>query len=69
MADKNFVNGLNAKRHYFENGGEIIKVGVKVDDFIEWLQANKDGDWLNFSIKDKKNGEGMYGELDMYKRK
>ena len=68
MADKIFVNGLTAKRHYFENGGEIIKVGVKVDEFIEWLKANKDGDWLNYDLCDKKDGSGMYGQLNTYKK-
>ena len=70
MADKIFCNGLTAKRHYFENGGEIIKVGVKVDEFIEWLKANKElnQEWLNLDLCDKKDGSGMYGQLNTYKK-
>lgn len=42
QGDKNFVNGLYSKKKVFQNGGEIIKIWVKVDEMCAWLQANKD---------------------------
>lgn len=46
--------------------GEIIKVGVKVQDFSD-NPINEDG-WVNFDILTSKNGK-KYAAIDTYKLK
>lgn len=69
MKERIFAQGFSAKRKYFENGGEIINVGIKVDDFVAFLMSHQNGEWLNLDIKDKKDGSGMYAELNTYVKK
>lgn len=45
------------------------KVGIVVEEFVEFLQANvkKDG-WINFEMKESKEGK-YYWELDKWEPK
>lgn len=67
MAEKNFVQGITFKKFKFDNGGEVIKVGVKVEDFIKYVMENQQGEWLNYDIKTSKNDpDKVYAELNTY---
>jgi hypothetical protein len=49
--DKNFAKGLAIKSHVFADGGEILKVGVKVDEFCQWLMTLPAvNGWVNIQI-------------------
>lgn len=64
-----FVSGMVIKAKEFDTGGMILKVGVKVADFDEFMCANvKDTGWLNIDIKKSKAGE-WYACLDEYQSK
>lgn len=45
------------------------KVGIKIDEFIEFLQANaKKSGWINFEMKESQDGR-YYWELDTWEPK
>ena len=71
MSDKKFVNGMvvNKKTVTWDGGSfDYIRVGFKVDEMIEWLQANRDEKgWANCNIKTSKAGK-PYAEEDTYKK-
>ena len=59
MQERNFINGIILKEKTFDDGGYLINVGIKVDDFIEQLNAiKKDSGWANIVIaKNKEENE------------
>jgi hypothetical protein len=63
MAD--FVKGLNVSRNDNAPDFIICKVGVRCNDFFEYMKANEKNGWLNFEIKLSKNGK-YYAELDTW---
>ena len=73
MADKPepiWVNGLRINEHTFANSGSILKVGINVDAFIAFIQANRDGDWCNIILSRMKNpkpNQTHYSTLDTWK--
>ncbi len=66
--DKTFVNGMRIERKFFQNGGSIDKVGINVNDFIQFLQqhASPTG-WVNFDIKTSQKTGQPYAELNTWK--
>tara|TARA_X000001382_G_C3154427_1_gene174063 strand:- start:912 stop:1220 length:309 start_codon:yes stop_codon:yes gene_type:complete len=51
MQEKNYINGITLKEKTFDDGGSLINVGIKVDDFIEQLNAiKKNSGWANIVI-------------------
>lgn len=56
MAEKkNYLNGIFIQTHKFTNGGEILKCGVKVDDFCKALQeCAKENGWANIIIAQRR---------------
>ena len=65
--DKTFVNGMRIERKFFQNGGSIDKVGINVNDFIQFLQqhASPTG-WVNFDIKTSQKTGQPYAELNTW---
>ncbi len=50
-----YANGTWVRSHQFPDGGELLKVSVLVDKFVEFLQANKKSDgFVNLTIQKKK---------------
>ena len=58
-----FVKGCNVKL-FKGRFGNITKVGIKLDEFIEFARANERNGWFNFDIKNKKDGEGVFAEVN-----
>ena len=58
MADKHYINGIIINEHEFDNGGKIMKVAIKVDEFINHLKScDNDQDfpeWVNTIIARRK---------------
>ena len=58
------------REHKFANGGTILKIGVKVDQLIEFLKGNqKESGWCNIIITRKQNPDeksSHYATLDTY---
>lgn len=70
MSEKKFVKGLNIKKQEFSNGGSIIKLGIKMADFMgDLYDNNPDGnEWLNVDICESKEGGKMYACYNTYKK-
>ena len=71
MADPIFVKGLFIRRPNERTKEKApwvkLHLGVKVDELIEFLQANKKKDgFVNLDIKASKAGDKLYAELDTY---
>ncbi len=65
--DKVFVNGMRIERKHFNNGGSIDKVGICVNDFIQFLQQHVGPTgWVNFDIKLSQNTGQPYAELNTW---
>lgn len=69
MSEKKFVKGLNIKKQEFQNGGYIIKLGVKMSDFMgDLYDNNPEGhEFVNIDICESKNGK-MYACYNTYKK-
>lgn len=52
--EKNYINGFVIKEKSFDNGGKILKVSVKVDDFVEQLREIESKGWANLNIAKRK---------------
>ena len=52
--EKNYINGFVIKEKLFDNGGKILKVSVKVDDFVEQLREIESKGWANLNIAKRK---------------
>jgi len=52
--DKNYLNGAVIKEHAFDNGGTVLKVWIKVDDFIEQLDSIEKNGSANIVIQKRK---------------
>lgn len=68
MADKIFADGLKIKS-YQTKYGEILKLGIKSDNFMEFLaKYTNDRGYCNIDVLKGKSGN-WYGELNQYKEK
>lgn len=69
MNDKNFVNGMTVKVQNFDNGGFIVKLGIKIEELIDFLYPLKEkGEWCNIDLKQGKESGKWYAELNTYKK-
>lgn len=64
--EKIFAKGFNFKRSDSAPEWLVGKVSINVPQFIEFLNANKDGDWINLKVAQGKQGN-YYAELDTWK--
>ena len=60
-----YPKGINTKTVNFDNGGQIIKLGINVEKIRE-NQLN--GEWLNIDIKKSKEKNEWYAVLNEYKK-
>lgn len=64
---KKFVKGMYVKERAF-NWGSIVQISIKVDDFVQFLNENKnDKGYVNIDIKDSKKGS-KYAVLNEFKK-
>lgn len=64
--DKVFAQGIFIEEKSFD-WGTIIKQSYKVDEFIKFLQDNKnDKGYVNLDVKKSKDGTKYYGELNSF---
>jgi hypothetical protein len=76
MTDKLFATGVSIQKKVINgrNGAfEIMKVGIKVDDFVAQLQELKnEKGYANFAIKERRTpgryGDTHYMEIDEWKQ-
>ena len=66
MADKTFVNGFYFKVKETQYG-EIIKLGINIQQFFEFVKKHKDGEYLNIDILRSKETNKPYAVLDTFK--
>ena len=52
--EKKYVNGMLFKEKTFDNGGTLLRLSVKVSDFIEELRKMQDNGWVNIIIARRK---------------
>lgn len=70
MSEKTYLN-CQAKSHTFDNGGTIIKLGIKADDLIEFARQHRNqGGYVNLVVAERRQ-PGRFGEthtvyLDTY---
>jgi len=71
--NKNYLNGAVIKEHAFDNGGTVLKVWVKVDEFSEQLKSIEKNGSANIVIQKRKEpsekGVTHYIVEDTYKPK
>jgi hypothetical protein len=52
MSDKKYIKGVYLKEKTFNNGGSLISVSIKVDDFIEAIKAvEQNKGYINLNIE------------------
>ena len=67
--EKVFASGVFIEEKTF-NWGSIIKQSYKVDDFIKFLNDNKNAKgYVNLDVKKSKAGDKMYAEVNSYQPK
>jgi len=74
MEEKVYLNGMFIKEKVFDDGGSILNVSVKVEDFKAELDAHKnDRGYVNLKIKKRREpsetGITHYCEKDNYQPK
>lgn len=71
MATKIFTSGFVPK-YPFPGAPKWVKinVGIKVDDFIDWLKKHKQEgkEWLDITISEGQTPGKLYGALNTYKK-
>ena len=67
--EKVFASGVFIEEKTFD-WGSIIKQSYKVDDFIKFLNDNKNAKgYVNLDVKKSKAGDKMYAEVNSYQPK
>ena len=61
----NYPKGIKTTTFKFDNGGEIIKLGINVEKIKE---NPLNGEWLNVDIKKSKDKGEWYTVLNEYKK-
>ena len=77
MADeKIWINGMFGKKVTFQNGGSLIKLAVKVDEFKHFADTHANNGYLNIVVQgskeprlDEKGNEKLNISLDTWKPK
>lgn len=65
--EKIFAKGFIFKRSEKAPDFVIGSLSLKVEEAIEFMQANKKGEWLNLDVKKSKDGK-YYIELNTYEK-
>lgn len=60
-----YPKGISTKTVNFDNGGQIIKLGINIEKIKE-NQLN--GEWLNIELKKSKEKQEWYAVIDNYKK-
>ena len=72
MESKVYTEGLLVKEAVTKFGS-ILKLSVKVDEFVKFLEANQKNGWVNIDLLEKKDKvEGKpthYGVLNTFTKK
>lgn len=63
--EKVFANGLRASKKADEPDWVVCSLGVKVDEFIQFIREHEKNGWTNLKVKMSKAGN-MYAELDSW---
>ena len=66
MSNKVFTDGLIVKRRDNAPDFIICNLSVKVEDFVNWLEANKNNGWVNIDVKRSGHSGKLYAELDTW---
>jgi len=64
--EKIFAKGFNFKRSDSAPEWLVGKVSINVNQFIDFLKANAEGEWVNLKVAQGKQGN-YYAELDTWK--
>jgi len=67
MSDAIFPKGMNITRNPKSPDFVIGKIGIKVDEFIEFMKQHEDRGWINLEFKKKKSDGSPYVQLDTWK--
>ena len=71
MAEKIYLKGCSAKAKTFDDGGQVIKLGLKVEDLADFCRRHKnERGYLNLVISQRRE-VGQFGDthtvyLDTY---
>jgi hypothetical protein len=66
QGEKKYTTGLFVEEKAFD-WGTVIKQSYKVDDFVRFLQENRnEKGYVNVDVKKSKDGTKMYGEVNSY---
>lgn len=68
MPDKEFPNGIIAKRN--DNAPEFVlcNLSFKVEEFVKYLQDNESKGWVNIDVKRSKWGK-IYADKNDWEKK
>lgn len=67
--EKTFAEGVFVAEKTFD-WGSIITASFKVDEFVAFLNKNKNAKgYVNLNLKKSKAGDKMYAELDTFEPK
>ena len=66
--EKPFVDGMRFKKPH-ENAPDFIKgqISIKKDEFISWLTAQGDDEWINIDLKKSRQGN-LYLQKNGWKK-
>jgi hypothetical protein len=71
MEEKKYVNGIIIKEQSFNNGGSLLKMSIKVEDFISELKGIENNGWANIVVSKRKEpsdkGITHYAKIDDWK--
>lgn len=62
MGDKQFVDGMRVSRPERAPEWVIVKLGIKRDDMLAWLEAQP-GEWVNVEIL-RSRGGALYAAVE-----
>ena len=52
--EKNYINGIIIKEKVFDNGGSILKVSIKTEEFQDQVNAITEKGWANLVLAKRK---------------
>jgi len=68
--EKRYADGIFGKVFTFNNGGEVYKVSIKVEDFAKFVKENAKNGYLNLDVvKQMKDPTKLSISLDTFEPK
>lgn len=58
MAEKTYCNAVIIKSKRFDDGGEVLKASIKVEDMIAFLNQYASNGWVNVDITRRREPGG-----------